>query len=284
MPDVTASDPETAKRRIVGVFDRSAATFDAVGVDFFTPVARGLVAQAGVQPGGQILDVGCGRGAVLFAARAAVGPDGQVTGIDLSPRMVELTRADAAERGFDNIHVAQGDAERPDFPVGSFDAVLAGLSLHLLPNPAAALECYSRLLGPDGVLAFSTYAAQDPAFDAAMDAVGSFIPGEGADGGQRHGRFGSAAGIEELLADCGFGAVDMRAVDYESRFIDADHWLAWAWSHGQRVTLERVPDADLLAASEAAKVAFQAARTPKGDYAIRTTVRFTVAHPERQGH
>ena len=279
MPDVTASDPEAAKRRIVGVFDRSAATFDAVGVAFFTPVARGLVEHAGLPRGAQVLDVGCGRGAVLFAARTAVGPDGQVTGIDLSRRMVELTRADAAERGFGNIRVAQGDAENPDFPGGSFDAVLAGLSLHLLPNPAAALERYLRLLAPGGVLAFSTFAAQDPAFDAAMDAVGSFIPGKGADGGQRHGPFGSAASIEDLLARCGFGAVEMCDVDYESRFIDADHWLAWAWSHGQRVTLERVPDADLLAASEAAKAAFQAARTPKGDYAIRTTVRFTIAHP-----
>jgi SAM-dependent methyltransferase len=273
-------DGEAAKRRIAGVFDRNAATFDAVGVDFFTPGGRDLVARAGLRPGARVLDVGCGRGAVLFAAHSAVGVSGQVDGIDLSPRMVELTRADAAERGLANVRVTVGDAEHPDFPAGSFDAVLAGLSLYLLPQPAAAIDCYATLLAAGGVLAFSTFAANDPVFDAAMDAVGRFIPGEVADRGQRQGRLGTVVGIEKLLAGCGFRDVEITESVYESRFIDADHWLAWAWSHGGRVTLERVPDADLLAASEAAKAAFQAARTPHGDYAIRTLVRFTVAHPD----
>jgi ubiquinone/menaquinone biosynthesis C-methylase UbiE len=276
---MTGFNAESAKRRIAGVFDRSAATFDTLGVDFFTPIARGLVACAALRPGARVLDVGCGRGAVLFAARAAVGSSGHVEGIDLSPRMVELTRADAVERGFDNVRVVLGDAEKPDLPAGSLNAVLAGLSLHLLPNPAAALECYAMLLAPGGALAFSTFGAQDPAFDAAMDAVGAFVPGDGADGGQRNGPFGSAAGIEDLLASCRYHDLEITETGFESRFIDADHWLAWAWSHGGRVTLERVPDADLLAASEAAKAAFSAARTANGDYAIKTMVRFTVARP-----
>ncbi len=278
---MTGFDAESAKRRIAGVFDRSAATFDAVGVDFFTPVGRDLVRRAGLAPGSRVLDLGCGRGAVLFAAAAAVGPNGQVDGIDLSARMVEMTRAEAAERALANVRVALGDAERPDFAPRSLDAVLAGLSLHLLPDPRAALECYPQLLAPGGVLAFSTFAARDPAAEAAMEAVGTFIVGDSADLGRHDGPLGSAAGIEELLRCCGYASIEVSEHEYESRFLDADHWLAWAWSHGERVTLERVPDADLLSASEAAKQAFQAARAANGDYAIRTRIRFTVAHPNR---
>jgi ubiquinone/menaquinone biosynthesis C-methylase UbiE len=275
---MTGFDAESAKRRIAGVFDRSAATFDAVGVDFFTPVGRDLVRRAGLRPGSRVLDVGCGRGAVLFAAAAAVGPEGHVDGIDLSARMVELTRAEAAERASANVRLALGDAERPDFAPGSLDAVLAGMSLYLLPDPRAAIECYAKLLAPGGVLAFSTFAAHDPASDAAMAAVGAFIIGDGVDRSRAPGPLGSTAAIEELLGCCGYAAIEVSEHEYESRFLDADHWLAWAWSHAERGTLERVPDADLLAASEAAKQAFQAARTANGDYAIRTRIRFTVAH------
>ena len=278
---MSAADGEATKRRLAGVFDRTAATFDAVGVDFFTPIGRDLVARTGVRTGARVLDVGCGRGAVLFAAAAATSPRGWVEGIDLSPRMVELTRAEATERGLANVRVAVGDAERPDFPAASFDAVLGGLTLYLLPNPEAALRCYAVLLAEGGTLGFSTFAANDPAFDAAMDAVGSFIPGDGVDHSRRQGRLSSATGIAELLAECGYVDIDITENVYESRFIDADHWLAWAWSHAGRITFERVPDADLLAASEAAKAAFRAAHTSAGDYAIRTIIRFTVARPTR---
>jgi hypothetical protein len=111
-----------------------------------------------------------------------------------------------------------------------------------------------------------------------MAAVGAFIIGDGVDRSRAPGPLGSAAAIAELLGCCGYAAIEVSEHEYESRFLDADHWLAWAWSHAERGTLERVPDADLLAACEAGKQAFQAARTANGDYAIRTRIRFTVAH------
>ena len=78
-----------------GVFDRAADTYDAVGVPWFQPIALRLVTELAVQPGERVLDIGCGRGAALFPLAEAAGPAGSVVGIDLSPRMVELTAADA---------------------------------------------------------------------------------------------------------------------------------------------------------------------------------------------
>jgi ubiquinone/menaquinone biosynthesis C-methylase UbiE len=92
-------DPETIKRGIQGIFDRGADTYGQVGVDFFTPAARDLVARADLQPGDRVLDLGTGRGAVLFAAADPVGPSGRAVGVDLSGRMVELTAGEAAARG-----------------------------------------------------------------------------------------------------------------------------------------------------------------------------------------
>jgi ubiquinone/menaquinone biosynthesis C-methylase UbiE len=54
-------------------FDRSAATYEAVDVDFFEPLAAALVKRAGLAPGMHVLDLGTGSGAALRAAAAAVG-------------------------------------------------------------------------------------------------------------------------------------------------------------------------------------------------------------------
>jgi ubiquinone/menaquinone biosynthesis C-methylase UbiE len=273
------ADPQVRKQLVVDVFDRGAPEYDQLGVDFFTPPGRELVAQAGIAGGERVLDVGCGRGAVLFAAAAAVGPAGRVVGIDLSPRMVELTAADAAARGLTQVSVVQGDAERPDFPPHSFDAVLAGLVVFFLTDPAGTLRAYGSLLAPRGRLGFTTFAAQDPVFDSAMRAAGSFVPDALPPRAERQGPFASVDGITGILRVAGFHDVRIEERTYESRFTDADHWIAWVWSHGGRATLERVPPETLPQAVAAAKAEFRAARTPRGDYALRTTIRFTIARP-----
>jgi ubiquinone/menaquinone biosynthesis C-methylase UbiE len=274
----SAQEAHARKLAVAGIFDRGADEYDRIG-EFFTPIGLDLVAAAGITSGERVLDVGCGRGAVLFAAAEAVGATGWVTGIDLAERMVLLTAGDAAARGIDNVTVTAGDAEQPDLPAGSFDAVLASFVLFLLPDPAAALVRYGDLLRPHGRLGFTTFGSPDLAFEAAMTSLGSFVTDGLPQRGGRQGPFGSVDGITALLASAGFAAPTITERTYETRFRDPDEWLAWAWSHGGRATLERIPAEHLDEASAAAKVAFEQARTPEGDYAIRTTIRFTIARP-----
>lgn len=271
-------DAETIKRGIEGVFDRGADTYDQVGVDFFTPAARDLVAHATLQPGERVLDVGTGRGAVLFEAAAQVGPTGRAVGIDLSSRMVELTAAEAAARGLQHVSVVQGDAEQPNFADGSFDAILGGLVFFMLPDPPAAMAKCADLLVPGGRLCFSVFGKQDANFEAGMKAFGAFVPGSIPPHSERQGQFNSREGITDLVTSGGLTAPRFKEISYESRFADADHWISWVWSHGGRFTLERIPEEKLDEATEAAKAAFEPARTPTGDYVINTEIRYTVAH------
>ncbi len=118
----------------VEVFEQAATSYDRTGVSFFGPFGAELVRRAGIRPGERVLDVGCGRGAVLFPAAQATGPTGQVTGIDLAPAMVALTAEEVTRAGLTHVDVRVGDAQQPDFPEGSFDAVLAGLVVFLLPT------------------------------------------------------------------------------------------------------------------------------------------------------
>lgn len=273
---VTTSDE--AKSFIAGVFDRSAGTYDRVDVDFFQPMGRTLVERAAVQPGEDVLDLGCGRGAALVAALDAVGPSGSVTGVDLAPRMVELTGAEV--QAFPNASVVLGDAERPDFPPGSFDVVLANHVLFLLPDPGAALRSYATLLRPGGRLAFSSFATEDKAFGAAMGAIARFAPGAEAQRERiEQSPFRTEETIRALLAAEGCSDAVITSAEFSSRFRDAAHWLEWAWSHGGRALLEQVSVDDFPAAQADAFREIEAARAAAGDLVLTTGVRFTVAVP-----
>ncbi|MFD4259144.1 class I SAM-dependent methyltransferase [Streptomyces sp. NPDC058534] len=95
---------------------------------------------------GDVLDLGCGTGSLSLLA-AEQGH--RVTGVDLSPAMVELARAKLAGR--DAVFLA-GDAAAP--PVGEqrFDTVLVRHVLWTLPDPGRVLRHWRELLRPGGRL------------------------------------------------------------------------------------------------------------------------------------
>jgi ubiquinone/menaquinone biosynthesis C-methylase UbiE len=241
--------PGQLKTLIAGVFDRAAATYDSVGVDYFGVIARRLVELAGVREAEYVLDVGCGRGAAAFAAAEAVGPHGRVVATDLAPLMVTLTGDEARERGLDQVTAQLGDAEAPDFGDAEFDVVLASLVVFFLPDPAAALGRYRRLLRAGGRLALATFPEQpDGPWSEVAGLLQSRLPGGKAP--NRPGDAGPLASPESLAAalrDAGFAASESRTEPFETTFASLDQWWTWAWSQGQRAALERVPADELNA-------------------------------------
>ena len=133
------------RERVAAVFDRAAETYDRVGVDLFQPIAARLLEELEPKVGERVLDIGCGRGAVLVPLAAAVGPTGRATGLDLAPQMVAAAADEAARAGLD-VHVVLGDAQEPDLTAGSFDALTSSLVLFFLPDPVAALRAWRNLL------------------------------------------------------------------------------------------------------------------------------------------
>jgi SAM-dependent methyltransferase len=85
------------------MFDRLAPEYDAVGPACFAYFGRHLVEEAGVGYGQRVLDVACGRGAVLFSAAERAGTVGEVIGIDLAEEMVRATNV-ARASGADSRH------------------------------------------------------------------------------------------------------------------------------------------------------------------------------------
>ncbi|MBA3523698.1 MAG: class I SAM-dependent methyltransferase [Geodermatophilaceae bacterium] len=107
-----------------------------------------LGAELGRGPGGAaVLEVGCGYGLFLAAARDA---GYTTTGVELS--------APAAAHARDRLGLTmhEGQLEDAPLPAGGYDAVLAWDTIEHVPDPVAFLRTVRGLLAPDGVLLFST--------------------------------------------------------------------------------------------------------------------------------
>ena len=123
----------------------------------FAAIHDHLVARLAPGRGERWLDVGTGTGAVaLRAARAGA----RVTGVDLSPIMVDMARRLAREQGV-GIRFEVGDAESLQCEDASFDAVASALGVFLAPDHAAAGRELARVCRRGGRLGVVAWRA-DP--------------------------------------------------------------------------------------------------------------------------
>jgi SAM-dependent methyltransferase len=136
-------------------YDRIAEVYEAITQDnlanahFERPMIRSLLPPV---EGKRVLDAGCAAGhhSEWLADQGAV-----VTAIDLSPRMVERTRARLAGRGEVRVH----DLRDPltFLEDGSVDVVLSSLTIHYLDDLGPAFGEFRRVLRPDGSFVLSTH-------------------------------------------------------------------------------------------------------------------------------
>jgi SAM-dependent methyltransferase len=114
----------------------------------------GLRAMAALQPkpGERILDVGCGAGQTVLQLAEAVGPGGEVAGIDIAPLLLDIARERAA--GHANVSFIAGDAQTAALPAGRFDAIFSRFGVMAFADPATAFGNLRGALKPAGRLAF----------------------------------------------------------------------------------------------------------------------------------
>jgi ubiquinone/menaquinone biosynthesis C-methylase UbiE len=120
-------------------------------------VSKRMPDLAKVEPGHRVLDIATGIGEPALLAASRVGPAGLVVATDISPRMLDIARERATTLGLMNVEFKESDAERLEFPDGSFDIVLCRWGLASLPNPLNTLIAIRRLLTPNGSFATSVW-------------------------------------------------------------------------------------------------------------------------------
>lgn len=118
--------------------------------------ARELAGLLQVGAGMRVLDAGAGPGRLTIPFAEAVGPAGSVTAVDVQPRMLEMVRQRAAERGLRNVRLLLADLGRgtlATFEPASYDRALLVHVLGETDDPAAALREVAAALVPGGRLA-----------------------------------------------------------------------------------------------------------------------------------
>ncbi len=128
-------------------FDVTADAYGRFMGQYSEPLAVQFAEYAGVQPGQQALDVGCGPGALTAQLTDRLGADA-VTAIDPSAPFV-----DAARARFPGVDVRAGEAEDLPFPDDAFDLAVAQLVVHFMTDPVAGLREMRRVTRPGGVVA-----------------------------------------------------------------------------------------------------------------------------------
>ncbi len=106
-----------------------------------------------LRPGDRVLDVACGTGLSFPLLREAVGTQGEVVGIDISPEMMSLARKRVAEAGWKNIRLLESSIESANIPE-PLDAILFNFTHDVLRSPPALQRIFAAA-GPNARLALA---------------------------------------------------------------------------------------------------------------------------------
>jgi ubiquinone/menaquinone biosynthesis C-methylase UbiE len=120
---------------------------------FIAEMGETTVDRVGVKEGEEVLDVACGAGnATIPAAQRGA----RVTGLDLTPELLEAGRRNAAEARVE-VDWVEGDAEQLPFEDESFDVVLSTVGVMFAPDHKAAAREIARVLRPGGRISIASW-------------------------------------------------------------------------------------------------------------------------------
>ncbi len=159
-------------------------------------------------PGAKLLEVGVGTGLTLPKLPKNV----EITGIDLSQKMLAKAQKRVAKLGLDNVKLIRMDATKLDFPDNSFDRVLAAFIVSVVPEPILLVEEMKRVCRPGGYILMANHFLSEHRIKAFVERLASPLC-------YRIG-FNTDLDLEKLLRDTHL------EIDFEENSDAIGHWKA----------------------------------------------------------
>ena len=144
-----------------GYLARLIRPFPNVDPFFIKPVRQKAVELLRLQEGGRVLDVGCGPGGSFPYLVHAVGPSGQVVGVEISPEIAINARRRIKDNGWRNVHLIEAAAQDVRL-AGTFDGLLMFAAADVYSSEEALENIFPHLKGNARVVAFGAKLSSNP--------------------------------------------------------------------------------------------------------------------------
>jgi ubiquinone/menaquinone biosynthesis C-methylase UbiE len=192
--------------------------YRALIAQIFAPLTSGLVEEARITIGQNVLDIGGGSGEPSLTISSIVGPSGSVMYTDPVTGMVEAARTEAGRRGLTNINFTQCSADDLPFAPSTFDAAVGRLSAMFFADPDSAVREALRVIIQNGYVSFVVWGPKEvnPFFSTIADAIDRFLmtPARGPDEPDTF-RFAAASKLAGILKNGGAKNVTERQLNFQ---------------------------------------------------------------------
>jgi len=233
-------DQEEIKQFFKNTFNTVADGYDSAALRFFPESAARLPSYLGLKGNEHVLDIATGTGAAATALAAAL-PDGRVTGIDFSEKMLGRAGRKIAEQGLTNVDLHEMDMQKIGFPDRYFDAASCCFALFFIEDMEEQLRHIASKVRKGGKVIITSF--YETSFSPPVEMFFSCL--------QRYGieppsltwkRVATEDKCISLFENAALKGISVNLVDGGYSLSSPEEWWQIVWNAGFRGLVEQLGD------------------------------------------